>query len=220
MEFKLWLNENWMSVEQIAKYLPLAMKEIENNPELMSLVKKKSLFQGLHYAIKKVTNPEFLAIINRVADQDVAELPLQELIQIEILVRKKILPAWKLFIKALELLHITQLITHAVPKFQEFLDHLFKIESGDFKNNIKKACVSFLQFIHHVSSSTLISGLAAKIFAVFGFIGIAWDVTVLALVIWILLLILGSLKSKIRTDSGIARFIGLIIKIFSPHEDK
>jgi hypothetical protein len=162
--------------------------------------------------------------LKRVSEEDVhaqvQDLQLKDLAAVEIIVRETLIPVWRIIIRVLDLFHITPLVTQAVPKFKEFADCFARLalakEKQEFKNLAKCAAAAFLQFLHQVTSTTLFSGLAAKIVAILGMLGLAAKMTGIVFVVWILLLILTYIKGKIDPTKSIGWVIGMIIHLFSP----
>lgn len=243
LTFKNWvksqepisINEGWAErldklvrmSPQLAKYLPLAIKEVDQDPDLRSVVQNRSALLALHHALTRVSQPDFMQALNRVSEENIQTqiqgLELKELAKTEILVREKLIPVWRIIIRILDMFHITPLVTQAVPKFKEFADCFGRLtlakERQEFKSLAKCAASAFLQFLHQVTSTTLFSGLAAKIVAILGMLGLAAKMTGVVLVVWILLLILQYVKGKVDPTKSIGWVIGLIIKLFSPGHD-
>lgn len=242
LAFKTWtleqepvfITEDWLDnlskltqiSPQLAKYLPFALKEIDQDPELRTVVQNRSLFLALYHAFRRVTQPEFMQALKRVSEEDiqiqVQQLPFKDLAKTEIIVREQLIPVWRIIVRILDLFHITGLVTNAVPKFKEFIDCFVKLdkEKQQFRILAQCAASAFLQFIHQVISTTFFSGLAAKIVAILGMLGLAAKMTSVILVVWVLLLILQYIKGKIDPTRSMALVIGLIIKIFSPGHGK
>jgi hypothetical protein len=226
------INENWIEnldklvrmSPQLAKYLPLAVKEIDKDPDLRSVIQNRSALLALHHALKRVTEPDFMQSLNRAADvgvqTQVQDLQLKDFAKTEIAIREKLIPVWRIIIRVLDLFHITPLVTKAVPKFKEFADCFARLtmakEKQEFKVLAKCAASAFLQFLHQVTSTTLFSGLAAKIVAILGMLGLAAQMTGVVFIVWILLIILSYVKGKIDPTKTMAWVIGMIIHIFSP----
>ena len=155
LAFKNWvisqqpINEGWMEnldklvrmSPQLAKYLPFAVKEIEQDPELQTVIQNRSVLLSLHHALMRVTDPTFMQTLKRVSEEDmqtqVKDLQLRDWAKTEIAVREQLIPVWRIIIRTLDLFHITPLVTQAVPKFKKFADCFARLtivrEKQEFK---------------------------------------------------------------------------------------
>jgi hypothetical protein len=229
-KFKAWLEESHPEqfdegvlekidkvgelIPQLGKYLPLAFKEVVNNPDYISVIQNRSAILALVHSLNRVTPQEI--------QEEIKSLELKDAAQVEIIVRQKLIPVWRVIVRLMDIMHITPLVEYSIPKSKEFItcfNNLFiATDKEDFKKNAICAGKAFLQMTHQIISTSFISALMAKVALAFGALSLAGWLGGMAYIIWALLALLVSLKGK--TSGKLAEMIALIIRIFSPGDSE
>lgn len=195
---------------QLGKYIPLALREIYNNPDYIAIIQNRSAIIPLIHSLNRVSPQEL--------QKDIESLELKDVAQAEVIIRQKLIPVWRIIVRVMDAMHITPLIEYSIPKSKEFMtcfSNMFNTkDKEELKNNAVCAGKAFMQMFHQVISTAFISALMAKVALAFGAISLAGWLGGMAYFAWALLALLVHLKGK--TSGKLAELIALVIKIFAP----
>lgn len=185
-----------------------------NNPDFMTIIQNRSAILALIHSLNRVTPQEI--------QEEILSLELKDAAQVEIIVRQKLIPVWRILVRLMDIMHITPLVEYSIPKSKEFITcfkNLFETtDKEEFKKNAICAGKAFLQMTHQIVSTSFISALMAKVALAFGALSLAGWLGGMAYMVWALLALLVSVKSK--TSGKLAAMIALVIRIFSPGDSE